>query len=320
MQTSTWNEADHPRAPVGRTNGGQFISFTHASPTEMKLRGTEKDKHYNDLKYNKEKKRWETADGDPVPDHIAARLKEIGAKPGHVRVALNPDYNAPLQYRGIDAKGRVQPIYSAAHSEASAAEKFARLKEFNSELPALSSKIAAGMKAGDDSAAVLRVIERTGIRVGSDRETFAAQRAYGASTLLGQHVKIDGDMVSLNFPGKSGKVNERMFKDPELAAYLSGKKLSENTRVFDTRDTKVRDTMDKMTRSKGFSPKDFRTMWGTATAISAIKSAPKPKNEKEWNKLHADVSKTVSSFLGNTPAVASKYYIDPAVWPDKKGF
>jgi len=320
MQTQSWNESLHPRAPAGRSDGGKWISFTHASPTEAKLRGKEADKQFDDLKYNKELKRWETADGKPVSAFISDRLKLIGAKPGYVRVSLNPDFEAPLQARSIDAAGRVQPLYSKTHSVASAAENFARLKEFNGQLPKLTANIAAGLKAGDESAAALRVIEQTAIRVGSDRETFAKTKAYGASTLLGQHVTLDGDNISLNFVGKSGKVNERNFKDPELASFIRAKSLGPNDRVFNTRDSKIRDTMKKMAGSKDFSPKDYRTSWGTAKAIEAIKAAPKPKNEREWTKLHASVSKHVSEFLGNTPSVAAKYYIDPAVWPDKKGW
>ncbi len=222
--------------------------------------------------------------------------------------------------RGIDAKGRTQTLYSAAHSEAASAEKFARLRDFNTALPELRANIAKDLAAGNDAAAVLSVIDRTGIRLGSNRETFAAQKAYGASTLLGRHIKLDGDKVSLSFIGKSGKLNERTFSDSALAGYIRSRNAGPNDRVFTSRDTAVRAYMDKAASAKDFSPKDFRTWHGTAQAIRAVEAAPKPSNEREWTTLHASVSKKVAAFLGNTPAVAAKYYIDPSVWPDKKGW
>lgn len=310
-----------PRAPEGRSNGGQWISFTHASASELKARGaTPADAELNDLHYDKATKQWLTKDGKPVSPHIAARLKAVGAKVGWQRVSLNPDEDAPAMARGIDAKGRTQTLYSAAHSEAASAEKFARLRDFNTALPELRANIAKDLAAGNDAAAVLSVIDRTGIRLGSNRETFAAQKAYGASTLLGQHIKLDGDKVSLSFIGKSGKLNERTFSDSALAGYIRARGAGPNDRVFSSRDTAVRAYMDNVAGTKDFSPKDFRTWHGTAQAIRAVEAEPKPSNAKEWTRLHASVSKKVAAFLGNTPAVAAKYYIDPSVWPDKKGW
>lgn len=312
---------EQPRAPAGSSRGGQWISFTHASPAELKQRRSlPAEEELNDLHYDKEKKRWLRADGKPVSAETEARLKAAGAKPGYERVALNPDPNAPLQARGIDNKGRVQYMYSKAHSEAAAAEKFARLKEFNAELPAIRSKLAESvadesLSIGQrDAAAALSLIERTGIRIGSDRETGGSEKAYGASTLLGRHVRLsEGGVVELEFVGKHGAVNRRSFEDPELHAYLSTRLRGPEDRVFATDDAAVRQQM-KRVAGPDFSPKDFRTWHGTSVALREVAKHPVPTSAREEQRVRSAVAKAVSDHLSNTPAVALSAYIDPAVF------
>lgn len=316
----TWNEADHPRDPSGTSTGGQFTSGAAGDATAAESTAPGSLRDTTKLHYDKEKKKWVRADGEPVSEETAARLKAAGVKPAYTEVELNPDPNAALQARGKDAKGRTQYMYSKEHSEAAAAEKFSRLRDFNAELPGIRSRIASEMKNGAtpserDAAAVLHLIERSGIRVGSDEETGATVRAYGASTLLGQHVTLgeDGKTISLEFVGKSGKLNKVSFQSPDLHTYIAAKNLGPNDRVFAVNDARVRSAM-KVVAGPDFSPKDFRTWRGTSIALSEVKKLPIPSSTKEYQHLRQSVAKVVAQHLNNTPTVALGAYIDPAVF------
>lgn len=258
---------------------------------------------------------WTDADGKTLDADTAARMKALRVPPAWTNVRLSKDPSSSLQATGTDSKGRKQYLYSAAHSIAAAAEKFKRLSSFNEALSGIRSKLSDRMKASpDDTTAVLRMIQRTGVRVGSDNETGGKHKAYGATTLLGQHVRLEGDTVHLDFPGKHGQPNTRTFKDKLLADYIRQKNAGPEDRLFQTSDKKTRDVMKALTGTDDFSPKDFRTWHGTAQALKALRDMPEPTTEAERKKQRTEVAKRVSSFLNNTPAVALESYIDPAVF------
>jgi DNA topoisomerase-1 len=274
----------------------------------------------NDLYYDRERKRWMRKDGKSVPDDVQARLRAAGTPPGWTQVSLNPDGEAGLQVRGLDEKGRVQSRYSKEHSESAATEKFARLQAFNEAMKSGSPRIEAMIKdeslpdSARDAAAALRLIERTAIRVGSDRETGGAVKAYGATTLLGKHITLSrGGGIRLSFQGKSGQLNERSFRDPVLYRYLSGRIKGPEDRVFSASDARVR-AVTKEALGRHFMPKDFRTWHGTAIAIEEMGKLGMPKSKREAQAFRRRVAEVVSSRLSNTPSVALKSYIDPAVF------
>lgn len=244
----------------------------------------------------------------------ADRRKQLRVPPAWRDVWLNPDASADLQATGVDSKGRRQYIYSAAHSERAAAEKFSRLKEFNQQLQGLRGKIAADLgKQGTDgeAAAVLTLIDKTGFRIGSDRETQAAAKAYGATTLTADHVKVSGGKVTFSFTGKKGVEINKTIDDAKLARILAPR-VKRGGRLFGATDSQVRDYL--RSRDGDFKVKDFRTWTATATALAEIKSMAAPGDDRALKRAQAEVAKRVANVLGNTPAIALKSYIDPAVW------
>jgi DNA topoisomerase IB/N-acetylglutamate synthase-like GNAT family acetyltransferase len=247
------------------------------------------------------------------------RLRDLRVPPAWANVRLNPDADAALQALGVDVKGRTQYLYSAAHSEQAAAEKFQRLKDFNAVAPKAIKQALADMQNKQlasekrDAAAVVYLIGKTGLRVGSDAETGGAVKAHGATTLLGQHVTLLGDKLSLDFVGKKGVQIHKELTDPKLAQYLKGKVKSMGDRLFNTTDSAVRTYLKDITGDQ-FKVKDFRTWHGTSTALQELKDRPVPKTATEFKRVVSEVAKVVAKHLGNTPAVAKSAYIDPAVW------
>jgi DNA topoisomerase IB len=71
-----------------------------------------------------------------------------------------------------------------------------------------------------DSADCLKLIMMTGVRPGSEEDTGAAVKAYGATTLEGKHVVKTKDGVELQFVGKKGVSLKLKVDDPETATML----------------------------------------------------------------------------------------------------
>jgi DNA topoisomerase-1 len=266
-----------------------------------------------------DKSHWVTggATNENFSEEDKARLKSLKIPPAWVNVKLNPDTTAPLQAIGQDTKGRTQYIYSATHSEAAAAEKFARLEEFNRELPSIRAKLDKDILSTDipkqQAAAVLYLIDKTGFRVGSTTDTKAKQQAYGASTLQGQHVKVSGNKVVFTFVGKKGVAITKVVKDKGLAKLITDANPQDNKPLFNASDVNVRDYLSSIA-GKGFKVKDFRTWHGTFLALKEVASRPIPTTATAYKKMRNEVATVVADFLGNTPIVALSAYINPEVF------
>lgn len=252
--------------------------------------------------------------GEDVPTHIS----KLKLPPAWTDVKINPDPEGDLLAQGKDAKGRVQSVYSDSHNMRQAALKFARIKELMAKHDDIVAQNANDFSDGAkrENAAVWKLIHATGIRPGSDKDTGAKKKAYGATTLLGQHVtKDDKGNVVLKFTGKKGVDLAIPVHDPEVAKSLieRASKAGSNGKLFNTDDAELRDYTHSLDGGD-FKTKDFRTLKGTSTAIDTIKDMPVPTNAKEYKKQVMAVAKIVSQKLGNTPTIALQAYIDPSVF------
>lgn len=253
------------------------------------------------------------ADGRPLPEHVAKA--KIPPAWTDVRVAIDPD--ADLIAKGVDAKGRVQAVFSEKHWTEAAASKFARTKELLEKFDAIVAQNAKnlGDKAQTENAVVLALIMQTGIRPGSDKDTGAEKKAFGATTLEARHVVVDGDKVRLKFVGKKGVALDIPVDDKDLAGMLRDRasKASRTDKLFGTDNGKLLAYAHSMDGGS-FKTKDFRTAVGTRTAIETIATMQAPASAKEYVKRVKDVAKIVARKLGNTPTVALQSYIDPSVF------
>lgn len=246
-------------------------------------------------------------------DH--ARLAQDGIKlpPAWTNVQISDDHTSGLQAIGTDSKGRAQYVYSSAHTDRQSQAKFARIKALRQLIPAIDSALKKDASSSDHAAALL-LIRRLGLRPGSDQDTGAEKKAFGATNMLVEHVNISGDTVKFDFTGKKGVALSFTTKDPELAAVLAARVegKSPQEKLFETNEKRVAAYLHAIAR--GFKVKDLRTYYGTMFAFSIVESIPIPKFDAERKKARADVANQVSAKLGNTPAVALASYIDPLVF------
>ena len=229
--------------------------------------------------------------------------------PGLTNVWITNDKKADLQATGMDSKGRKQYVYTAKHTDKAKAQKFKRLKALNDALPQLMGRIERDF-AKHEEAQVLYFISQTGLRIGSERDTMAEQQAYGASTLLGKHIKVSKGRVKLDFIGKKGHHIQLDLKNDNLATFLASKIKGPNDQIFSVSDGEVRKYFTNISKGK-FSPHNLRTWLGTSMAIAQIEKMQVPVNKKTFREARNAIGEFVSKQLGNTPGMALASYIDP---------
>ncbi|MDD5190975.1 MAG: hypothetical protein PHE50_08040 [Dehalococcoidales bacterium] len=227
---------------------------------------------------------------------------------------LTTDPENPLQAIGYDSKGRRVYLYSAAHMGEAAAAKFRRLREFSRAYPALVRRVKKDLPHSEE-AKVLYLILKTGFRIGSDAETKAGVKAFGASTLRCSQVTVRGDSIYFDFTGKKGIRVNKELRDGFLAQHLSARCFPDtDQKIFNTTDDRVRQYLGSISRGLPFTVKDFRTYIGTLIAFKQIKSIPAPANVTQFKRYRREVGKVVGRELGNTPAIALNSYVSPEVF------
>lgn len=245
--------------------------------------------------------------------------RELGIPPAWTDVQISDNPNARVIAKGRDGKGRLQMLYSAAHSAAALVEKFERQRKFNAALPGLLSKIDDEIKnsgAYKEEAATLRLIAHSGFRVGSDADTGGKVKAYGASNLKAEYVIIEGGKAHFDFIGKLGVRQQHTLGDTELVNDLLARKQSGNEKLFDTSDTKIRAYLKKITGKESFKVHDFRTWNATDAARQTIAELENPTTPEQFWKLRDVVGDVAAVKLGDTRKIVLESYIDPLVFED----
>lgn len=163
-------------------------------------------------------------------------------------------------------------------------------------------------------ASVIRLLDLGAIRVGN--ASYAkANKSFGATTLLRRHAKLKGAKLKLRFKAKSGVLRETEISDKSLARFVRAVQdlpgqhlfqwLDETGEAHNVGSADVNaylcDTM-----GEHFTAKNFRTWHASVLAFRLLAEAERPLTIKE-------LTGEVAEHLGNTPAMARKSYIHPAV-------
>jgi DNA topoisomerase IB len=102
--------------------------------------------------------------------------------------------------------------------------KFEQLIAFGRMLPALRRRVErdlgrTGLPREKVLAAVVRLLDATGVRVGNE-EYARANGSFGLTTLRDRHVEVDGGSMRFEFRGKSGKHHRVELEDRRLAKII----------------------------------------------------------------------------------------------------
>ena len=255
------------------------------------------------------------ADGSEAPAHIKPSM----VPPDWSDVQVGTDPTADVLVTGRDKAGRSKTVYADSFHARNAAVKFARTQEMlkkSKELHDQNQSNRSNPSLKEQADCTWLMMEQA-TRPGSDSDTKAKVKAFGATTLRAEHVVEAPDGVRLQFIGKEGVYHDHLIANKDLASMLLDRKRTADSRggkLFDTDYDKVRDYAHQLDGGR-FSPKDFRTKRANELAIAEISKQPDPpKNAKEYKARVKAVAERVSHVLGNKPAQALESYIDPVVF------
>ena len=246
-----------------------------------------------------------------------------------VKVNTSGDINTHAVLQWKDPKsGRTVSAYTSKYIAKNAKIKWKRVQRIKPEyIDGIYNKSIRTLRSRNpiekDAAAIIAIITKTGLRPGSVTGLNDTGNK-GVSTLGPENIKIDGDKITINFVGKSYKQNNAVFKDPDLAAFLSKRiqQKKDDKFLFDSTDAQVRSVFSKRIGRKGMKIKDLRTYTATKMAKSILEKDKfeLPENEKQIKKAIKNklkqVFEEVSQKLNNTPAMAKSSYVHPKVIED----
>jgi len=254
------------------------------------------------------------------------RIKSLAIPPAWKDVWICPDPRGHLQATGRDARGRKQYRYHPKWREVRDEVKYGRLIAFAQALPKIRARAEAdlrraGLPREKVLAAVVRLLEKTLIRVGNE-EYARDNGSVGLTTMRDQHAKIHGASVRFEFRGKSkiehaiDLYDRRLAKVVKACRDLPGYELFQyvdadgERQMIDSAD--VNEYLRELS-GEDFTAKDFRTWAGTVLAAKALAEVATFKTTREAKRKIASAVETVAKRLGNTKAVCRKCYIHPAI-------
>ena len=266
-------------------------------------------------------------DGSLIKDRKERRrIGKLAIPPAWTDVWICPDPNGHVQATARDAKGRKQYRYHARFRQRKDESKFGRMLTFSAALPKLREQIekdllAPGLSRRKLLATIVRLLDRTLIRVGND-EYSKSNRSYGLTTLRQRHVEVEGYTVKFEFRGKSGVFHSVSITDRRLATIvqqlqdLPGQQLFQFIDDDGKRQDIDSDDVNAYLREVtglDVTAKDFRTWSGTMLAARALREAGPAKSEREARRQINRALDEVARRLRNTRTVCRKYYVHPAV-------
>jgi DNA topoisomerase-1 len=247
------------------------------------------------------------------------RLNKIALPPAYVDAWFCPNPHGHILATGIDDKGRKQYRYHPDYRTYQEAEKFDGCADFGLLLPKLRKRVehdlaGSALTRERAVASVVRLLDESIVRVGN--ESYAkANKSFGATTLRQRHASVAGQTVKLRFMAKSGKLCEVAVTDRRLAHFvrkmedLPGQHLFQyvggDGEVHPVGSAEVNDYLCE-TMGEHFTAKNFRTWHASAIAFGLLAHAKRPLTIKA-------LMEEVSAKLGNTPAIARKSYVHPAL-------
>lgn len=255
-----------------------------------------------------------------------ARIAAMRIPPGWTEVHISPDRNRKVQAFGFDAAGRKQYIYSTKHVEKRDRRKWKKLLSVSTALPRIRDRSNEhlrrdGLDREKVHATVVRLICRAYFRAGSERYA-VENRTFGISTLRKRHVEIRGNNLVFSYIGKRSKDQRQFIADTPLVEIieqllsLPGDRLfqylDENDEIKPVTAQSVNRYLEEIAGCK-LTSKDLRTFGGTVRAATILSDIGPARSRTETKKNLSLTCKLVSLDLGNTPTIARKAYIHPAV-------
>jgi DNA topoisomerase-1 len=255
------------------------------------------------------------------------RIRSIVIPPAWAEVWICTRADGHIQATGRDARGRKQHRYHAAWTTARKHAKYDSMVEFAAALPTIRRRVHADFKKAPLSrehvlATVVMLLEKTLIRIGN-KEYARANKSFGLTTLLDEHVHVNGSSVKFHFRAKSGIMQTIELNDAPLARIVTRSRKLPGRTLFQYLDrdgvpqcidsVAVNAYLREMT-GHTFTAKNFRTWAGTVLAARAVCALPECTSDAAFKRNIVRAIDAVAAKLGNTRAVCRGSYIHPGVF------
>lgn len=263
------------------------------------------------------------ADGRLVGGSTRERIEALAIPPAWREVWIAPSFDSHVLAVGTDDAGRRQYVYHPDFRRIADEHKFRRVRELGAQLPAVRRYVEGAIKSDDErrrlTAAVVRVIDRLLLRVGTER--YAEEHdTFGACTLRWEHIQLRRDRALLSFHTKGGAERRDELQDRDLLEVLrrlKGRAGSGSSPVFAATDGWQPDgdvVASALSAAVGraVTAKDLRTWGATATMVDQL-MRPDHASGSESDDVVIAAFDAVAQRLGNSRAVARESYVAPRV-------
>ena len=262
--------------------------------------------------------------GNHINQSIVKRLLEgLYIPPAYKDVKINLNKNDKVLAIGYDEKDRPQYIYNKKFTEKNKKKNFHKMIEFGENYKKMMNSVKRDIYSESETkekqiAMALMLVVECGIRIGSEKYR-DENESFGATTLEPRHIKITGEVVSVDFIGKKGVKNTGKCRSKRLSRNLRNKKrtLKKDDPIFTYKrgnkwySLKSSDVNKYLKRFGNFTSKNFRTWVANLSFISEILKCENPSKESEIKKNINEALQKTAHKLNNTATVCKKNYIDP---------
>jgi DNA topoisomerase I len=249
--------------------------------------------------------------------------------PAWTDVWICPWPQGHIQAVGTDSAGRRQYRYHDRWRIIRDVQKFEHVLEFGRSLPQLRAVVDQdlmldGLARPRVLAGMVRLLDLGFFRVGGE-EYAKEHETFGIATLLKEHVRLSRGQMIFDYPAK-GSV-QRVVRVSDEAAFELVRSLKnrrsggdrlfaykQRTRWCNVRSEEVNEYI-REAAGGDYTAKDFRTWSATvlaATELATIGEAA-AASVTARKRAQARVVKKVAEYMGNTPAVCRRAYLDPKI-------
>jgi DNA topoisomerase-1 len=271
---------------------------------------------------------YRDAKGRTVRDaRVLDRIRSLVIPPAWTSVWISARDDGHIQATGRDARGRKQHRYHPDWTAHRNTTKYDQMIEFALALPVIRKRVQADLRKMSLSrehalATVVTLLEKTLIRIGN-KEYARANKSFGLTTLLDEHVKIEGATLRFHFRAKSGVMQTIELNDATLARIVKKFRELPGQTLFQYLDSDgKRQCIDSVAVNAylreitglSFTAKNFRTWAATVLAAKAVCDLPECTSDTAFKRNIVQAIDSVAAKLGNTRAVCRGSYIHPGVF------
>jgi DNA topoisomerase IB len=272
---------------------------------------------------------YDDPDGRRIDDaETLDRIRHLVIPPAWRDVWVSPNPLAHIQATGFDKAGRKQYRYHPAWRDLRDHQKFDEVTSFGEQLPALRQQVELDL-GGDGLSrtrvlgCAVRLLDLGSFRIGSDRYA-VADDTHGLTTMLTGAVRLEGGRITFDYVGKEHKHRVQHVCDGAagsvVAALLRLRAPGQRLFAFQDHgrwlDLHAGDVNHYLREASGMSAsaKEFRTWNATVLGASALAGTESPRSKRALARAEKLASTVVAAYLGNTPTIARRSYVDPRVF------